>query len=59
MRGDEAGGLLEGHAGAAHDEGHQEHGVGQVLDRDRDDENRHFAVAVVLRVGVGEGEGEG
>lgn len=53
MRSDKAGCLLEGHAGAAHDEGHEQHCVGEVLDGNRDDKDGHFAVAVVLRVGVG------
>lgn len=53
MGGEEAGRLLEGHAGAAHDEGHEQHGVREVLHGDRDDEDGYFAVVVVLRVGVG------
>lgn len=53
MGGDEAGCLLEGHVGTAHDEGHQQHGVREVWDGNRDDEDGDFAVPVVLRVGVG------
>lgn len=51
--GEQAGGLLEGHGRAGHDEGHEQHGVGEVGDRDRHDEDGYFAGAVVLRVGVG------